>query len=90
MKVKQLLSLLPAVAALSTQAHASANLSGMVSSTVVQTSSAVSPHFSPIIPCAPSPENATVMLVLLGAAGLVAGYQLRRMKQTRTAPVAAL
>ena len=62
----------------------------MISSTVVQTSAAISPQFSPIVPCAPSPENATVLLVMFAAAGLFTGYQLRRMKQTRTALTAAL
>ncbi len=85
MKVKHLFALLPAVAGVSAQAHASANLSGMISSAVVRTSSAISPQFLPILPCAPSPENATLMLVLFGAAGLFAGYQLRRMKHTGTA-----
>ena len=90
MKIKQILALAPAIAALSMHAHASANLSGVVGTTVTSASSPVSAQPMSLLPCAPSPENATALLVLFGAAGLFAGYQLRRLKQDRSTAVASL
>ena len=89
MKVKQFLAFLPAVAALSAQAHASANVAGLVQSTVASTAPAVTSQPLSLLPCVISPENATVLLVFFGAAGLLAGYQLRRVKQSQPATLAS-
>ena len=88
MKLTRLFALVPAIAAISTCAHASANLSGVVGTTVASASGPVSAQPMALLPCAPSPENATAFLVLFGAAGLVAGYQLRRSRQEHTGAVA--
>ena len=90
MQFKHILAIpVAALSFVAVPAYASANLAGIVKSTVIEadTGTGTTSLLPPPI-CNPSPENATVLLAALGAAGLFAGYQLSRVRQMRKSSAA--